>query len=111
MLEELDWPVRRTQLCAMIDEGAKIVAKALGTSVAEVAHPAATMRLVELPFDGVDLHGGEAFKIRVSRDLKAEITLTASTAGCSSGCRPTPTTALRTTSRSPSACRRCSEAR
>ncbi|MFC5267248.1 aminotransferase class V-fold PLP-dependent enzyme [Kribbella qitaiheensis] len=78
VLEELDWPRRRTHLSGMIDEGAKIVAKALGTSVAEVAHPAATMRLVELPFDGAPSpEAGEAFKIRVSRDLKAEITLTA----------------------------------
>jgi isopenicillin-N epimerase len=62
----------------MIDEGARLVAKAVGTSVAEVARPAATMRLVELPFDGIpSQEAGEAFKTKVSRDLKAEITLTA----------------------------------
>ena len=75
VLAELDWPVRRAQLSAMLDEGAKLVAKALGTGVAEVAHPAPTMRLVELP-STVDLSAGEAIKKRVSRDLKAEITLT-----------------------------------
>lgn len=75
VLAELEWPVRRTQLGAMLDEGAKVVAKALGTGIAEVAHPAPTMRLVELP-STVDLTAGEAIKKRVSRDLKAEITLT-----------------------------------
>jgi isopenicillin-N epimerase len=75
VLAELDWPVRRTQLSAMLDEGAKVVAKALGTGVAEVAHPAPTMRLVELP-SSVDLTAGEVIKERVSRELKAEITLT-----------------------------------
>ncbi|MFG1625856.1 aminotransferase class V-fold PLP-dependent enzyme [Kribbella sp. NPDC049227] len=75
VLDELDWPVRRSQLSNLIDEGARIIAKALATGVAEVARPAATMRLVELP-SSVDLTSGEAFKIRVSRELKAEITLT-----------------------------------
>ena len=75
VLAELDWPRRRTDLSSMIDEGARVVAKALGTSVAEVVNPAATMRLVELPLKG-DPAAGEAFKLRVSRELKAEITLT-----------------------------------
>jgi len=78
VLAELEWPRRRSELSAMIDEGARLVAKALGTSVAEVAHPAATMRLVELPLDGIPSpKAGEALKTKVSRDLKAEITLTA----------------------------------
>jgi isopenicillin-N epimerase len=78
VLAELEWPRRRSELSAMLDEGARLVAKALGTSVAEVAHPAATMRLVELPFAGIPSpEVGEAFKMKVSRDLKAEITLTA----------------------------------
>ncbi|WP_157630377.1 aminotransferase class V-fold PLP-dependent enzyme [Kribbella catacumbae] len=78
VLAELEWPRRRSELSAMLDEGAKLLAKALGTSVAEVARPAATMRLVELPFAGVPSpEAGEAFKKKVSRDLKAEITLTA----------------------------------
>ncbi|GAA1570621.1 aminotransferase class V-fold PLP-dependent enzyme [Kribbella sancticallisti] len=78
VLAELDWSRRRPQLSAMIDDGAKLVAKALGTGVAEVARPAATMRLVELPFDGVPSpEAGEAFKTKVSEELKAEITLTA----------------------------------
>lgn len=77
VLEELEWPRRRAELSGMIDEGAKVLAKALGTSVAEVAHPAATMRLVELPFPGErSPDAGEAFKAKVSRELKAEITLT-----------------------------------
>jgi isopenicillin-N epimerase len=59
----------------MIDEGARVVAKALGTGVAQVVRPAATMRLVELP-SSVDLTAVEHLKARVSRELKAEITLT-----------------------------------
>lgn len=78
VLAELDWPRRRTHLSLMIDEGAKVVAKALGTEVAAVANQAATMRLVELPFRGEqNPTAGEAFKARASRELKAEITLTA----------------------------------
>lgn len=78
VLAELDWSRRRPQLSAMIDEGAKLVAKALGSSVGEIAHPAATMRLVELPFDGIPSpEAGEALKSKVSQELKAEITLTA----------------------------------
>ena len=75
VLDELEWPVRRSQLTSLIDDGARIVAKALGTGVAEVVRPAATMRLVELP-SSVDVAAGEALKARVSRELKAEITLT-----------------------------------
>lgn len=78
VLAELDWSRRRPQLSAMIDEGAKLVGKALGSSVGEIAHPAATMRLVELPFDGIPSpEAGEALKSKVSQELKAEITLTA----------------------------------
>ncbi|MFI5707432.1 aminotransferase class V-fold PLP-dependent enzyme [Kribbella sp. NPDC051620] len=78
VLEELEWPRRRSELSTMIDEGAKVLAKALGTSVADVAHPAATMRLVELPYAGIpSVEAGEALKARVSAELKAEITLTA----------------------------------
>ncbi|MEV0789954.1 aminotransferase class V-fold PLP-dependent enzyme [Kribbella sp. NPDC050459] len=75
VLADLDWPARRPQLTALVEEGAKILAKALGTGVADVVHPPATMRLVELP-PAVDLSGGEALKMRVSRELKAEITFT-----------------------------------
>ncbi|WP_433157245.1 aminotransferase class V-fold PLP-dependent enzyme [Kribbella sp. CA-247076] len=75
VLHDLQWPVRRSQLTALVEEGARVVAKALGTGVAGVARPAATMRLVEVP-STVDLTAGEAFKQRVSRELKAEITLT-----------------------------------
>ncbi|MEV6271813.1 aminotransferase class V-fold PLP-dependent enzyme [Kribbella sp. NPDC051936] len=75
VLADLDWPARRPQLTALVEEGAKILAKALGTGVADVVHPPATMRLVELP-PAVDLSGGDALKMRVSRELKAEITFT-----------------------------------
>ncbi|WP_233711988.1 aminotransferase class V-fold PLP-dependent enzyme [Kribbella turkmenica] len=75
VLAEVQWPVRRSQLSDLVDEGARVVAKALGTGVAEIARPAATMRLVEVPAT-VDLTAGEALKERVSRELKAEITLT-----------------------------------
>jgi isopenicillin-N epimerase len=78
VLAELDWPRRRPQLSAMVDEGATVVAKALGSAVPDVANPAATMRLVELPLKGDPTPAdGEAFKVRASRELKAEITLTA----------------------------------
>jgi isopenicillin-N epimerase len=75
VLSDLDWPTRRPQLTALVEEGARILAKALGTGVAEVVHPPATMRLVELP-SSVDLSGGDALKMRISRELKAEITFT-----------------------------------
>jgi isopenicillin-N epimerase len=77
VLAELDWPRRRMQLSGMIDEGARVIAKALGSGIPDVASPAATMRLVELPFKGDRKPAdGEAFKVRASRELKAEITLT-----------------------------------
>lgn len=75
VLSDLDWPARRPQLTALVEEGARLLAKALGTGIAEVGQAPATMRLVELP-SSVDLSGGEALKARVSRELKAEITLT-----------------------------------
>ena len=75
VLADLDWPTRRPQLTALVEEGARIVAKSLGTGVAEVVHPPTTMRLVELP-SSVDLSGGDALKMRISRELKAEITFT-----------------------------------
>jgi isopenicillin-N epimerase len=77
VLAELDWPRRRMQLSSTLDEGARLVAKALGSSVPDVVNPAPTMRLVELPFTGERTpEAGEAFKIRASSELKAEITLT-----------------------------------
>ncbi|WP_432894165.1 aminotransferase class V-fold PLP-dependent enzyme [Kribbella sp. CA-245084] len=75
VLAELDWPTRRPQLTSLVEEGARILAKSLGTGVAEVVHPPTTMRLVELP-SSVDLSGGDALKMRISRELKAEITFT-----------------------------------
>jgi isopenicillin-N epimerase len=75
VLADLDWPTRRPQLTALVEEGAKVLAKALGTGVAEVVNPPATMRLVEVP-SRVDLTNAEDLKIRISRDLKAEITFT-----------------------------------
>jgi isopenicillin-N epimerase len=76
VLEELEWSRRRDYLSGMLDEGAMAVAKALGTSVAEVANPAPTMRLVEVPVKLETPEAGEALKIRASREIKAEITLT-----------------------------------
>jgi isopenicillin-N epimerase len=75
VLADLDWPTRRPQLTTLVEEGARILAKSLGTGIAEVVHPPTTMRLVELP-SSVDLSGGEALKMRISRELKAEITFT-----------------------------------
>jgi isopenicillin-N epimerase len=75
VLADLDWPTRRPQLTTLVEEGAKVLAKALGTGVAEVVNPPATMRLVEVP-SRVDLTNAEDLKIRISRDLKAEITFT-----------------------------------
>jgi isopenicillin-N epimerase len=76
VLAELDWSRRREHLSRLLDEGAKVVAKALGTSVAEVANPAPTMRLVEVPVKFESPEAGEALKNRASREIKAEITLT-----------------------------------
>ncbi|GAB3825539.1 aminotransferase class V-fold PLP-dependent enzyme [Kribbella italica] len=77
VLADLDWPARRPQLTTLVENGAQLLAKAVGTDLPDVAHPAATMRLVEIPFDATrSPDAGEAFKIRVSRELKAEITLT-----------------------------------
>ncbi|MEV6288562.1 aminotransferase class V-fold PLP-dependent enzyme [Kribbella sp. NPDC051770] len=77
VLAELDWPVRRPQLTTLVEEGAQILAKALGSDLPDVAHPAATMRLVGIPFDATrSPNAAEEFKIKVSRELKAEITLT-----------------------------------
>jgi isopenicillin-N epimerase len=75
VLADLDWSVRRPELTSLVEEGAKVLAKALGTGVAEVGNPPATMRLVELP-SWVDLSGGDTLKMRISRELKAEITFT-----------------------------------
>ncbi|MBB6569219.1 aminotransferase class V-fold PLP-dependent enzyme [Kribbella sandramycini] len=73
VLAELEWAVRRPQLTAMLEEGAALVAKALGTSVGELANPAPTLRLVELPSVIAD---AEPFKARFSREHQIEITLT-----------------------------------
>ncbi|MEU4194430.1 aminotransferase class V-fold PLP-dependent enzyme [Kribbella sp. NPDC026611] len=75
VLADLDWPTRRPQLTTLIEEGAGLVAKALHTGVADVIHPPATMRLVELPAS-VDLTVAEALKTRISQELHAEITFT-----------------------------------
>ncbi|MFC0625738.1 aminotransferase class V-fold PLP-dependent enzyme [Kribbella deserti] len=77
LLAELEWPRRLQHLSTLVDEAALTLAKALGTGVAEVARPAATMRLVELP-SAVQLtqESGEALKERASREIGAEITVT-----------------------------------
>lgn len=77
VLAELDWPRRLPQLSAMLDEGAEVVAKALGTGVGEVPNPAPTMRLVELPLPATFTNeDAEAIKLRASAEIQAEITLT-----------------------------------
>jgi isopenicillin-N epimerase len=76
VLAELEWSRRRDHLSGLLEEGAMVVAKALGTSVAQVANPAPTMRLVEVPVKFESPEAGEALKIRASREIKAEITLT-----------------------------------
>lgn len=77
LLAELDWPRRLPHLSSMLDDGAEVVAKALGTGVAEVRDSAATMRLVELPLPGTfSQEAAEAVKLRVSQELSAEITIT-----------------------------------
>lgn len=73
VLAELEWSVRRPQITAMLEEGAQLVAKALGTSVGEVVNPAPTLRLVELPMVVAD---AEPFKQQVSNELQIELTLT-----------------------------------
>jgi isopenicillin-N epimerase len=75
VLAELDWPRRRIELAEMLDGGAALVAKAIGTSVAEPAHPAPLMRLVEVPLDGEDAL--EPFKARAAAEIAAELTVTA----------------------------------
>jgi isopenicillin-N epimerase len=77
VLADLDWSRRRQHLSALVEEGAGVVAKALGTGVPQVVHPAPTMRLVELPISvRLTKQLAEAFKIRASREIRAEITLT-----------------------------------
>ncbi|MFI5733009.1 aminotransferase class V-fold PLP-dependent enzyme [Kribbella sp. NPDC051587] len=73
VLAELQWSVRRPQITAMLEEGARLVAKSLGTSVGDVPNPAPTLRLVELPMAVAD---AEPFKAHVSNELQVEITLT-----------------------------------
>jgi isopenicillin-N epimerase len=58
-----------------LDEGAAVVAKAIGTGVAELAHPAPLMRLVEVPLDDADAL--EPFKARAAAEIAAELTVTA----------------------------------
>jgi len=76
VLAELEWPRRRAELAVMLDEAAALVAKAIGTSVLELANPAPTMRLVELPLKPL---GGEealeAFRDRSAREIGTEITV------------------------------------
>lgn len=83
LLAELEWPRRRHHLSTMLDEAALKLAKALGTGVGEVARPAPTMRLVELP-SSVQLtpESGEALKARASREIGAEITVTSFDGRC-----------------------------
>jgi isopenicillin-N epimerase len=77
VLGELDWPRRRAELSAMLDEAAAVVAKALGSRVPDVVAPAPTMRLVELPLTISTAEPAlEEFKARSAREIRAEITVT-----------------------------------
>lgn len=78
LLAELDWPRRRTELSAMLADAGDRVAKAIGTAVPELARPAPTMRLVELPAS-VRLVGHDArlaFHAAAAHEIDAEITTT-----------------------------------
>jgi len=78
VLAELDWPRRRAELSAMLDEAAALVAKSVGTTPPDIASPAPTMRLVELavPWSGGDHEAGDAFKHRAAGEIGAELTVT-----------------------------------
>jgi isopenicillin-N epimerase len=79
VLEALDWPRRRSWLTTMLAEASAIVAKALGTSLPEVAHPAPTMRLVELPASLAVTGESEraALAAQASERIGAELAVTA----------------------------------
>ena len=79
VLAELDWPRRRAELSAMLDETATQVAKSVGTTPPDVASPAPTMRLVELPVSWPrgDHAAGDAFKTRAAQEIGASLTVTA----------------------------------
>lgn len=73
VLAGLDWPRRRGELTALLEEACWIVAKALGTRVPDQVSPAPLMRLVDLPSSITD---ADAFRQQVVRDAGAEITVT-----------------------------------
>ena len=79
VLAELDWPSRRAELSAMLAEAAAQVAKSVGTTPPDVASPAPTMRLVELPvsWPSGDHAAGDAFKARAAQEIGASLTVTA----------------------------------
>lgn len=77
MLDELGWRTGgvRAALSGVVDAGAALVAKAIGGSVPDLAHPVPTMRLVELPpsvrID--DKVAEEALRVRIASDAGAEL--------------------------------------
>jgi isopenicillin-N epimerase len=76
VLAELDWPRRRAELDTMLDEAAALVAKAVGGTAPELANPAPTMRLVELPVGAAGSEPAlDALRARSAREIGAEITV------------------------------------
>jgi isopenicillin-N epimerase len=78
LLAELDWPAARAALSELLAAGADLVAKAIGGSVPDLAVPAPTMRLVELPpsVNVADKVAEEALRVRIARDAAAEVNVT-----------------------------------
>ncbi|MBB5788588.1 aminotransferase class V-fold PLP-dependent enzyme [Jiangella mangrovi] len=75
VLDELGWPAVRSAVSGLVADGAALVAKAIGGAVPDLADPAPTMRLVELPsFVRVeDKAAEEALRVRIARDARAEV--------------------------------------
>lgn len=78
VLSDLDWPAARGVVSALVADGAGLVAKAIGGAVPSLAHPAPTMRLVELPPSVRigDKAAEEALRVRIARDAGAEVNVT-----------------------------------
>lgn len=76
LLAELDFAGRRPGLSAMLDEGAGVIASALGERVVDVGVTAPTMRLVSLP-DRLLAGGGPvgAVQDRLARETSVEVAL------------------------------------
>lgn len=78
VLDSLDWPAVRPIVSELVSAGAALVAKAIGGAVPDLAAPAPTMRLVELPPSVriTDKVAEEALRSRIARDAGAEVNVT-----------------------------------